>query len=290
MLAEAHRLPLGGRGTKRGPMRIGLITDVHFGPTATHEGKLRKLAQYAAPLTEAFVAQMNAVEKPDLVINLGDVVEDESPAADRRSYREFLALVAPLEAPLVHVAGNHESVNLTDTDLAELWQHQGPLHYSRDVAGVHVTVLRTRHRREVDVHLPVEQIEWLRDDLAATPYPAIVVLHHPLSDMCLRGNRWFEKTPNICHVVEARAARKVLEESGKVVAVINGHVHWNHLDVIRGIPYITIQSLIENVDEDAPGRAAGTYALADLDEDRLLVRVLGEQPARYQFELGPGAA
>ena len=137
------------------------------------------------------------------------------------------------------------------------------------------------------MHLPPEQIAWLREDLDAARYPVFVVVHHPLSDMCLKGNRWFERTPNICHVVEARAARKVLEDSGKVVAVMNGHVHWNHLDVIRGIPYITIQSLFENIDEDAPGRAAGTYAVADIDEQRLLVRVLGEQPARYQFELEP---
>jgi hypothetical protein len=77
----------------------------------------------------------------------------------------------------------------------------------------------------------------------------------------------------------------VIEASGKVVAVFNGHVHWNHLDVIRGIPYITLQSLTENLDDDAPGRPAAAYALCDIDERRLLVDVRGEETARYQFEL-----
>ena len=44
-------------------------------------------------------------------------------------------------------------------------------------------------------------------------------------------------------------------------AVFNGHLHWNHLDVIAGIPYVTVQSLIENLDDDAPGRAAAAHAV-----------------------------
>ena len=67
-------------------------------------------------------------------------------------------------------------------------------------------------------------------------------------------------------------------------AVFNGHVHWNHLDLAGKIPYVTIQSLIENVEEDAPGRAARTHALIDVDPTRILVRVFGESPARYQLE------
>ena len=65
---------------------------------------------------------------------------------------------------------------------------------------------------------------------------------------------------------------------------MNGHVHRNHLDVIRGIPYVTIQSLIENLDEDAPGRPAAAYALLTLTETRSRIRVYGNDPARYQFE------
>ena len=101
------------------------------------------------------------------------------------------------------------------------------------------------------------------------------------------GNRWFAKTPNICLVVERAAVRAVLEESGQVAAVLSGHAHWNHLDLVAGIPYVTLQSLIENVHEDVPGLAARTHTVVDVDEGRLLIRVLGEEPARYQFELRP---
>jgi hypothetical protein len=111
-------------------------------------------------------------------------------------------------------------------------------------------------------------------------------MHHPASEMRLDGNRWFDKRPHLARVAERRALREVIEKSGKVLAVFNGHVHWNHLDLIAGIPYVTLQSLIENLDEDAPGRAAAAYAVCDLDERRLVITVYGAEQLRYQVELG----
>jgi len=265
--------------------RFALITDVHFGPPARFAGQLRKLSHTATPLTREFVTAMNDRFRPELVVNLGDVIEDEGVEQDRAQYGIFLGLLSNLHAPRVHVAGNHDTVNLSDTDLAALWNHQGSLHYSRDVGPVHFVVLRTVETKDVRVDLPPEQLEWLAADLVQTTRRAVVLMHHPASDMLLEGNRWFERAPHICRVSNRKLLRNVLEESKKVIAVFNGHVHWNHLDVIEGIPYITVQSLTENVDEDAPGRPAAAWAEAELTERRLTVHVVGEHPQRYQFEL-----
>ena len=62
-----------------------------------------------------------------------------------------------------------------------------------------------------------------------------------------------------------RAPADLRAESGRVRAVFNGHLHWNHLDVIAGIPYVTVQSLIENLDDDAPGRPAAAHAVVRAD-------------------------
>jgi hypothetical protein len=110
-------------------------------------------------------------------------------------------------------------------------------------------------------------------------------MHHPASDQDLTGNRWFEKFPHICRVAERKKLRKVIEASGKVRAVFNGHVHWNHFDLIAGIPYVTVQSLIENLDDDAPGRPARAFAIVDLDPHRTIVRVDGAETLRYQIDV-----
>ena len=265
-------------------MRIAFISDEHFGPRAFHDGKLRKLTDQAAALTERFVERMNDTFRPDLVVNLGDVIEDESRERDLVEYGRFVRILSGLDAQVMHVAGNHDQVNLNDDDLRVLWGHAGDLHYSADFGGFRFVVLRTIEHKDTVIRLPEEQIAFAERALAGAPGPAIVLMHHPASDQDLVGNRWFEKHPHVCRVAERKALRRVLEASGKVRAVFNGHVHWNHLDVIRGIPYVTIQSLIENLDDDAPGRAAAAFAVCDLDPRRLIVTVHGEETARYQFD------
>ncbi|MBK7581189.1 MAG: metallophosphoesterase [Myxococcales bacterium] len=267
-------------------MRFALITDQHFGPRAHFAGKLRKLSHEAGALTRAFVERMNRVDRPELVVNLGDVVEDESRSLDMERYQEFLGILSALDAPVIHVAGNHDLICMTEDDLARMWNHDGALHYSRDFSGVHFAVLNTLEQKDVCVRLPESQLEWLERDLATVKGPAVVLMHHPASEQDLTGNRWFERAPHICRVAERRELRRIIEASGKVVAVFNGHAHWNHLDVIRGIPYVTLQSLTENLDDDAPGRPAAAFAVCDLEPHRLSVNLGGAEALHYQFELG----
>ena len=266
-------------------MRFALISDVHLGPSASHQGKLRKLTHLSEELVQSFVRRMRDEVKPDVVINLGDVIEDESAELDRQRYTHFVSMLQKVGKPVLHVAGNHDTINLSAAELCALWGNQSEATYSQDHEGIHFAVLRTIEHRDQRIELPDEQIRWLEQDLAQTTLPSIVLMHHPASEMRLEGNRWFEKSPHVCRVVERRPLRDVITKSGKVIAVFNGHVHWNHFDVIAGIPYITLQSLIENLDDDAPGRVAAAYAVCDLDDRRLVVTVHGAEQLRYQVEL-----
>jgi predicted MPP superfamily phosphohydrolase len=239
-------------------MRFALISDVHLGPQARHQGKLRKLTHLSEELVQAFVRKMRDEVTPDLVINLGDVIEDESPEQDRARYSHFVGMLREIGKPVLHVAGNHDTIHLTPDQLCELWGTESSVTYSRDIEGIHFAVLRTIEHRGERIELPAEQIRWLEEDLAATALPSIVLMHHPASEMRLEGNRWFEKRPNLCRVVERRALRDVIQRSGKVLAVFN--------------------------DDDAPGRAAAAHAICDLDDRRLVITISGAETARYQIE------
>lgn len=265
-------------------LTLALITDLHFGPEASFGGKLRKLTAQAAPLARAFVERINASVKPDLVVNLGDDIEDESPAADRARYSECQGILRGAAAELVNVAGNHDTIQLTEADLRGIWGREGELYYALDRGGFHLVVLHTRERKDHDVSLGEAQLAWIAADLAANPGPTIVAMHHSAADQDLTGNRWFEGSPHLCLVRERRALRALLEAHGDVRAVFNGHLHWNHLDVINGIPYVTLQSLIENLDDDAPGCAAAAHAIVRASKKRIVVEVMGAERARYQFD------
>lgn len=275
-------------------LTLGVVTDLHFGPEARFEGKLRKLTGRAEALAGAFVDEMNEVVRPDLVVNLGDDIEDESPAQDRARYRACLALLSRCRAPTLHVAGNHDSIHLSDGELSAAWAETSGVHpacreaaglrYSLDVGGFHVTVLRSRERRDLDVYLGDDELAWLDADLARAARPSVVFVHHSLADQRLDGNRWFDRWPHLCLARDRVRAREVLL-AHDVRLVMNGHLHWNHLDVHGGVPFVTLQSLVENLDDDAPpGRPARAHAVVRLDEQGVEVVVEGAERARYQLE------
>jgi 3',5'-cyclic AMP phosphodiesterase CpdA len=268
------------------PVIVGIVTDLHFGPEARWHGKLRKLTHHAGDLTRDFVRAMNEHVRPDLVVNLGDDIEDESRAKDLERYGECQAILRTAHAPLLNVAGNHDVIHMNRDDLTRFWQRPGPLYYALDQGGWHVVVLHTIEKTAgKEIRLPHEQRAWLEKDLAAATSKTIVFMHHSASEQDVEDSRWFAGRPEAALVVERRELRRILAASGKVKAVFNGHLHRNHLDVIDGIPYVTVQSLIENLDEDAPGRPAAAHAVVRLSDERIVVRVHGNDPAAYQVEL-----
>jgi len=169
-------------------LRIGIISDLHFGPRILFHGRLRKMSDMAPELTVAFVQRMNEL-KPDLVLTLGDIIEDESLETDANRYRHALRLLSEINAPVRHVCGNHDTINQTDDMIREAWNHQGELYYSFDCKGYHVSVLRTVERPHIDARLPSEQLEWLRKDLEQTTLPTVVAC------IMARPIRIFETTP-----------------------------------------------------------------------------------------------
>ncbi len=265
-------------------LSIGIVTDLHFGPQAHFGGKLRKMTHLAGDLARAFVKHMNEEVRPHLVVNLGDDIEDESREADLARYGECQSILRGADAPLVNVAGNHDTVHISRADLNGFWRRSGPLYYSLDLRGWHHVVLHTLEEKRVQIRIPEPQLEWLRADLASSHEPTIVWMHHSASEQELGDSRWWPGRSHLALVKEREELRGIFQRSGRVRAVFNGHLHWNHLDVIAGIPYVTVQSLIENLDDDAPGRAAASHAEVLLTDRRMVVRVRGNDPARYQFE------
>src|ERR1700722_18988467 len=85
-----------------GELTIGIVTDLHFGPEARWAGKLRKLTHQAPDLTRDFVRAMNDDVHPQLVVNLGDDIEDESRDADLLRYGECQTILRSARATLVN--------------------------------------------------------------------------------------------------------------------------------------------------------------------------------------------
>lgn len=262
-------------------LTLGIISDIHSGRPAHFDGELRKLGQHALPLLDSFVCEMNELPDLDAVIHLGDAIEDSSPEIDIEQYDAVMKRLGALEAPVYHVTGNHDAINVGGDKLAELRGACGS--FPAEIAGITLLSVETFSD---DEHCWAEAsgIAELGNQLRTGFGPVIVFSHHPLGSPSLTGNKWFQNLPHLALVEERDEIQRLISDSGRVLAAINGHCHWNELHHRRGVAYLTLQSLTENVavPEQEPHPAAA-WGVLRLFSDHSSMSVSGADPIVHRL-------
>src|SRR5262245_49941049 len=92
-------------------LQIALIADIHHG---IDQGT--KLRSAALPLLQPFVDWVNAIT-PDLVVELGDRINDLDKDADRTWTRDIADAFTAVQRPCVHILGNHDNNQLSRATL-----------------------------------------------------------------------------------------------------------------------------------------------------------------------------
>ncbi len=240
------------------PLHLALVTDIHNGRRS-----LTKLGPMAVPLLEGFV-EFVATEPPDLVIELGDRVTDTSYEADRSALEEVAEVFAALTTPRVHLLGNHDLVHLSVDDNRQCLG-QNFESTSFDIKGWHLVLWQADVRMDAE-HEPAvtdDDLAWLESDLAATDLPAIVLSHVPTDGASMTGNYYFQDNPQYATYRNVGAAQRIVSEAGNVALCVAGHVHWNNISRIDGVPYVSLQSLTESF--TTQGDASNGWTTMELD-------------------------
>ena len=221
-------------------IKVGLMTDLHYAdkpPTKT-----RFYREALAKLDEA-VEVMNR-EKPALVVELGDFI-DQADSVDREI--EWLKTMeshfARLSMPRHYVLGNHCVGTLTKQEFAANTKASGSFE-SFEAGGVTFVILDSCFRSDgtpysrknfdwKDANVPKDELSWLDSQLSKASGPVIVLAHQRLD-------------ADKAHAVQnAAEVRSLLEKSGKVLAVFQGHSHKNDYQQIAGIHYTTLFAMVE---------------------------------------------
>lgn len=240
--------------------RIGLVTDCHYAdrPTSGTRHYRESLGKM-----EAAVEHFRK-EKVQLAIELGDFI-DAAPTVKEeiQHLRKIEQVFARSEVPRHYVLGNHCVYTLTKEEfLAQVPAKQS--YYSTDVGPFHLVVLDACFRADgvdyqrqnyewTDANIPAKELEWLAEDLRKTTRQTIVFVHQRLD------------VDNHYGVRNAPAVRRLLEKSGSVLAVFQGHNHVNDHKLIEGIHYVTLAAMVEG-----SGLASSGYSLLDLFPDGVL--------------------
>ena len=255
-------------------LRAGIITDMH--KTTKADSDTRK---YSVSLDKmkVFMDKMKDM-KPAFLIELGDFVDTLAPGTDpAANLKEIETLFTSFAGPTYHVLGNHDFDNLKrDQFLSAVTNTgipQGQTWYSWDADGVHCIVLDADYTPGnfrpydmntpedtfwtwVDTCIPPQELEWLKEDLRNTALPVLVFTHQTL-------DRVDDQDHNIKN---ASAVRALLEESGRVLAVISGHDHQGGYANIKGIHYLVLNGNV-GVNDSRPWSATSAADGMDREAD-----------------------
>ena len=238
-------------------LRVGMITDLHYADKVPAGSRYYR--ETLGKLAEA--AQQFGRRKPAFIVELGDLID----AADSvETERRYLAMInrafSAIGTDRHYVLGNHCVDTLKKEEfLGGVEQEKS--YYSFHRGGFHFVVLDSCFRSDgqpygrrnfdwTDANVPNAEIEWLEDDLNATDKPVIVFAHQRLD---VSNNHGVKNGPEI---------RRILEASGKVIAVFQGHSHQNDLTEIGGIHYCTLVAMVEGSGAENNG-----YSLMDIRPD-----------------------
>ena len=238
-----------------------MVTDCHYADADA--AGTRFYRQSLGKLREC-VTLMNA-EKVDFLIELGDFKDQDKPPVEQKtlSYlQEVERVFQGFHGPTYHVLGNHDMDSLSKAQfMAEVENthiRPGRSYYSFDVNGLHFIVLDANFKADgsaydhgnfdwTDANIPPEELAWLERNLAEASNSCIVFTHQLLDGS------------GSVYINNASDARRILEASGKVLTVFQGHHHSGDYNNIAGIHYYTLKALIEG-----SGDENNSYAITEI--------------------------
>ena len=241
-------------------LRVGLMTDLHY---ADKESTRTRFYREALGKLDEAVEVMNR-EKPEVVVELGDFIDQgDSVEQEIEWLKKMESHFAKLTMPRYYVLGNHCVGTLKKSEFAANTKGTGG-HDRFEAGGVTFLILDACFRSDgvsyerknfdwKDTNLPEAELAWLDGELRKASGPVVVFAHQRLDE-------------DKAHAVRnADAARAILEKSGKVLAVFQGHSHKNDYQQIRGIHYTTLVAMVEGSGAENNG-----YALLDVMADSSL--------------------
>ena len=183
-------------------------------------------------------------------------------------------------APVHHICGNHDreflSVAQNEAILGQSLQSE-----TLDMSGWRIVLWRadTRIRRPGGFQCAESDIAWLSNVIDAADRPLLIASHVPLSGHSQIGNYYFQRNPaSSTYPDHGERIREVLRTSKVPSVCLAGHVHWNTITTVDGIPHLTQQSLTESFvmsPENGAGEPCGAHGLLELSSDSIDWRVFG---------------
>ena len=224
----------------RTPFLLVQLSDAHIGAEWGGRDPVATLG--------ATVAAVRALApRPDAVLISGDLSDDGSDAELERA-RELLA---PIDAPLLVLAGNHDDRLALRRQFDVPGADDEPVQYAAELGPLRLLVLDTTRPGEEHGELDASRLGWLEDSLAAEPdLPTVLAMHHPPLDTGIPGFDQFG-----LRTEDRRTLGEIVGAHPQVRRIVAGHMHRTISAELGGrtvlaVPSTYVQARLEFVTDD----------------------------------------
>lgn len=254
---------------------IAVVTDIHHGRRDE-----TKVGDRALALLSRVVQDVNEWQ-PDAFIDLGDRITDGGREDDLSGMRRVASLMSQIEVPRTHLLGNHDVKDLSRNEWEDALGTPMSSHVRTAKGWTLIYWQADCHYNRGNLMLPDEDLRWLREAVESATYPAVLFSHVPIGGGSQTGNYYFSDRPEgRAEYHNGVAARRIVTESNSVVLAVAGHTHWNTLQTVDGVHFVTIQSLTESYTTgSAP---AGSWCRLELGE-KMRIDVVGLDPIALEL-------
>ena len=274
-------------------MKILFISDLHYGQTVTDKnGNIRIDSEKANQFLKDFIPKVNVI-KPDLLINMGDLIKAENLDSDKKRLEECLDIFKSTQIPILHLLGNHELRNLSAIEVDSIWQKHS---IDQNICGnkeiedynfVWLDFENSQTEEGVITLLPKDTKDKLTKLIDNSSKKIILLVHYPIHDYDSTGNYLFDGDYKRFGLYnDWKDIFDLVSNSDKVKAVFSAHAHWLSYKLIRDTHYITLPSSTENITAPKTEKTiSNIYTLVDIEKDKLLVKCYSGEYCFASLEL-----
>ncbi len=224
-------------------MRLGIFTDSHYSSAEITDGK-RYNSKSLGKIKDAYAYFEK--ENCDLIVCLGDLLDTEKTVEKEiENLKEIAKVIHSVKIPTVCLMGNHDAFTLTADEFYSVLNLDAPKDTIID--GKTLLFLDACYFKN-GIHYQPGDSDWtdtyypfekeLSEKLKNAKSDVYIFMHQNIDTAIVPSHRLFN----------AGALFNIINGSGKVKAVFQGHYHKGQRSEYGGVKYIALPATCENDD------------------------------------------
>lgn len=257
-------------------LKLCVFSDIHYIDEKPEWKVNRKLVEYAEPLTDKIINKVNTELKPDICINLGDMIQaSQNKEKDFENLKYIWSKLQKFNVPFYTLIGNHELKSVkSNQEIMDILGYENAT-YGIDINGYHLLFIGTDVNNEDEKfktqYISDRDLEWIAKDLEENNNKKVIVFSHfGIAEDEMKGNFYFDKNPESGMLINRKELKNILQKHSNILSIFCGHQHWTKTIKENGISYYMLGALTENMNWD--GVPDGVYFDVDINDDIVSVK------------------